>query len=59
MPCCAIRTGGSQYDSQPFKKLMADNRVTCSMSRSGNVWNNAAMKSFFSSPKTEQIRGRI
>ncbi len=34
---------------------MADNGVTCSMSRSGNVWDNAAMKSFFSSMKTERI----
>ena len=34
---------------------MADNSVTCSMSRSGNVWDNAAMESFFSSLKTERI----
>jgi putative transposase len=37
----------------PFQRLMADNGVTCSMSRSGNVWDNAAMESFFSSLKTE------
>lgn len=35
-------------------QLVADNGVTCSMSRSGNVWENAAMESFFSSPKTER-----
>lgn len=34
---------------------MADNGVQCSMSRSGNVWDNAAMESFFSSLKTERI----
>ena len=34
---------------------MADNGVTCSMSRSGNVWDNATMESFFSSLKTERI----
>ncbi|CAN5381468.1 hypothetical protein BH10PSE14_BH10PSE14_32210 [soil metagenome] len=34
---------------------MADNGVTCSMSRSGNVWDNAAMESFFSSLKTERV----
>ncbi len=34
---------------------MADNGVTCSMSRWGNVWDNAAMESFFSSLKTERI----
>jgi putative transposase len=28
---------------------MADHGVICSMSRSGNVWDNAAMGSFFSS----------
>jgi putative transposase len=50
---------GSQYASEPFQKLMADNGITCSMSRSGNVWDNAAMESFFSSLKTERIRGRV
>jgi putative transposase len=33
---------------------MADHSVACSMSRSGNCWNNAAMESFFSSLKTER-----
>ena len=33
---------------------MADHGVVCSMSRSGNVWDNAAMESFFSSLKTER-----
>jgi putative transposase len=28
-------------------------------SRSGNVWDNAAMESFFSSLKTERVGGRI
>lgn len=54
---------GSQYTSEQFQRLMADNPVlseveggvTCSMSRSGNVWDNAAMESFFSSMKTERI----
>jgi putative transposase len=35
---------GSQYTSEQFQRLMADNGVTCSMSRSGNVWDNAAME---------------
>ena len=38
---------------------MADNGVTCSMSRSGNVWDNAAMESFFSSLKTGRIGAKI
>jgi putative transposase len=45
---------GSQYASEQFRKLMQDNGVNCSMSRSGNVWDNAAMESFFSSLKTER-----
>jgi putative transposase len=45
---------GSQYTSEQFQRLMADNGVTCSMSRSGNVWDNAAMESFFSSLKAER-----
>jgi putative transposase len=49
------RSGGSQYTSEPFQRLMADLGITCSMSRSGNVWDNAAMESFFSSLKTERI----
>jgi putative transposase len=46
---------GSQYTSEQFQTLMADNGVQCSMSRSGDVWDNAAMESFFSSLKTERI----
>ena len=47
---------GSQYASEQFPRLMAENGVTCSMSRSGHVWDNAAMESFFSSLKTERTR---
>src|SRR5450432_4357468 len=45
---------GSQYSSEQFQRLMVDNGVDCSMSRSGNVWDNAAMESFSSSLKTER-----
>lgn len=38
---------------------MADNGVTCSMSRSGNVWDNAVMESFFSSLKIERIARKV
>lgn len=34
---------------------MADSGIVCSMSRSGNIWDNAAMESFFSSLKTKRI----
>jgi putative transposase len=45
---------GSQYTCEQFQRLMADSGVVCSMSRSGNLWDNAAMESFFSSLKTER-----
>jgi putative transposase len=50
---------GSQYTSEQFQRLMTDNGVTCSMSRAGNVWDNAAMESFFSSLKTERIARKV
>lgn len=46
---------GSQDTSEQFQQLTAENGVTCSMSRSGNARDNAAMKSFFSSLKTEWV----
>ena len=45
---------GSQYTSDQFQRLMTAQGVICSMSRSGNCWDNAAMESFFSSLKTER-----
>ena len=45
---------GSQYTSESFQRLLKDLGITCSMSRSGNVWDNSAMESFFSSMKTER-----
>lgn len=50
---------GAQYTSEQFQRLMADHGITCSMSRSGNVWNNAAMESFFSSLKTERTARKV
>ena len=50
---------GSQYTSEQFQRLLADHDVACSMSRSGNVWDNAAMESFFSSLKTERTARKI
>ena len=38
---------------------MTDNGVQCSMSRSGNVWDNAAMESFFSTLKTERTARKV
>jgi putative transposase len=50
---------GSQYTSEQFRLLLEDNGVSCSMSRSGNVWDNAAMESFFSSLKTERTAHKM
>jgi putative transposase len=49
----------SQYSSEQFQRLMADQGITCSISRSGNVWDNAAMESFFSSLKTERVARKV
>jgi putative transposase len=50
---------GSQYTSEQFQLLLEDNGVSCSMSRSGDVWDNAAMESFFSSLKTERTARKV
>lgn len=50
---------GSQYTSESFQRLLTDMGVTCSMSRSGNVWDNSVMESFFSSLKTERISRKV
>jgi putative transposase len=58
-PGALLHHSDSQYTSEPFQRLMVDNGVDCSMSRSGNGWDNAAMESFFSSMKTERIGRKI
>jgi putative transposase len=45
---------GSQYTSESFQRLLRALGVTCSVSRSGNVWDNSVMESFFSTLKTER-----
>lgn len=50
---------GSQYTSEQCQRLMAEHGVLCSLSRSGNVWDNAAMESFFSSLKTERVARKV
>ncbi len=49
---------GSHYTIEAFRRQMTEHGVTCSMSRSGNVWDNAAMESFFFSLKTERTARR-
>lgn len=50
---------GSQYTSEQFQRLLTDQGITCSMSRSGNVWDNSAMESFFSTLKTERVSRKV
>jgi putative transposase len=45
---------GSQYTSEDVQRLLRELGVACSMSRSGNVWDNSVMESFFSTLKTER-----
>lgn len=49
----------AQYTSEQFQRLLADNGITCSMSRAGNVWDNSAMESFFSTLKTERTAIKV
>lgn len=43
-----------QYSSEAFRRQLHALGVTCSMSRAGEVWDNSAMESFFSTLKTER-----
>lgn len=45
---------GSQYTAEDFQRLLADHGITCSMSRKGDCWDNAAMEAFFSTLKMER-----
>jgi len=49
---------GSQYANELYQLLLADNGIQCSMSRTGNVWDNSAMEAFFSSLKIERVHRR-
>ena len=49
---------GSQYTSEEFQRLLADQEIVCSMSRRGDCWDNAVMESFFSTLKLERAHRR-
>jgi putative transposase len=44
---------GSQYASDDYQKKLDVNGITCSMSRRGDCYDNAAMESWFGTLKTE------
>ncbi|MEQ0777264.1 IS3 family transposase [Paraburkholderia tropica] len=50
---------GSQYTSEDFQSLLRQQGITCSMSRRGDCWDNAAMESFFSTLKTERVNRSV
>jgi putative transposase len=46
---------GSQYASVSYQKVLTHHDMLASMSRTGNVYDNAPMESFFATLKTELI----
>ncbi len=46
---------GSQYASEHYQHRLSEERITCSMSRRGDCWDNAPMESFFASLKKELV----
>lgn len=50
---------GSQFSSDEWKRFLDTHKLSASMSRRGNCWDNAVAESFFSSLKKEQIKRRI
>ena len=46
---------GSQYMSEDYLSLLADNQIQVSMSGAGNCYDNAMMESFFATLKTECV----
>lgn len=44
---------GSTYASSDYRKALENRGIECSMSRSGDCWDNAVAESFFSSLKRE------
>ena len=46
---------GCQYTSKAFRDLLNQENIRCSMSGTGNCFDNAAMESFFHTLKTEHV----
>jgi putative transposase len=44
---------GSTYASEDYQRMLDAHGITCSMSRTGNCYDNAVMEAFFSTVKTE------
>jgi transposase InsO family protein len=50
---------GVQYAADDYRKLLADAKITPSMSRKGNCLDNAPMESFFHTLKVERVHHRV
>lgn len=50
---------GRQDASHDYQGLLADHQLQVSMSRTGNVYDNAVMESFFATLKTELVHRQL
>ena len=50
---------GCQYASNDYQDLLKQHRITVSMSRRGNCWDNAVMERFFGSLKSERTDNKV
>ncbi len=48
---------GCQYASKDYRRMLSVHRVTPSMSRKGDCWDNAVAESFFATLKKELVHG--
>lgn len=46
---------GTQYACHDYRQFLAEHQITCSMSRTGNCYDNAVMESFWATYKTEEV----
>jgi putative transposase len=49
---------GSQYAAEAYQAFLKRHGLSCSMSRKGDCWDNAAMESFFKTLKVERVYQR-
>jgi putative transposase len=49
---------GSQYACSDYQDMLDEHGILCSMSRKGDVWDNAVSESFFKTLKVERVNDR-